>query len=216
MAQAIISFADPSKKLADQVALNASVFPSEGAGFNKDLVHQAIDFHLSVQRGMISKAQKSRADVAFSKKKPWRQKGTGNARSGTKGSPIWRTGGVTFAAKPRHVAKRMPKKMYRAAMRSIFAEQHRLGRLVLVDDVVFPQVKTKIFSVLMQAHQWEGRVLLVSDVLNQNVMLSSRNLHKITCQTASDLNPYDLFRADWVVVSKKALAHIEEWLDVKS
>jgi large subunit ribosomal protein L4 len=214
MQQSVVSFTKANQADPAKISLLSTVFEHSDAGFNKDLVYQAIMYYRSLRP--TTKAQKTRAEVSFSKKKPWRQKGTGNARSGTKGSPIWRSGGVTFAAKPRFLGKKLPKKMYRLAMRNIFSEHHRLGSLVVVDEVALPEIKTQHFNKVLDDHGWAGQVLFVVDEKEDKALLSSRNIHRVQIHTVNELNPYDLFRAQHVVVSEKAIKLIEAWLNVKS
>src|SRR5690554_7723874 len=145
-----------------------------GREFNKSLVHQVITAYMAGAR-QGTKAQKSRAEVRGGGIKPWRQKGTGRARSGTSSSPIWRAGGVTFAAKPRSFEQKVNKKMYRAAMQSILSELIRQERLVVADTFAVDTHKTKEFVAKLKELELSN-VLIVSDEVNENLYLAARNV----------------------------------------
>lgn len=181
-----------------------------GKDYNQDLVHQAVVAYMAGSR-QGSKAQKSRADVSGGGKKPWRQKGTGRARAGTIRSPIWRSGGVTFAAQPRDFDQKLNKKMYRAALRCILSELNRQQRLVVVEDFEVDAPKTK--GLLQKLADYNlSDVLIVSEDVSKNLYLSSRNLHKVDVRDAQGVDPVSLIRFEKVLVTVPALKKLEEAL----
>ncbi len=181
-----------------------------GREFNEDLVHQAIVAYMAGER-QGSKAQKTRSDVKGGGKKPWRQKGTGRARAGTIRSPIWRGGGVNFAARPRDHAKKINKKMYRAALRCIMSELNRLGRLVVVEDFDVDAPKTK--GLVNKLAQYDlSNVLILAEEVTQNLYLAARNLHKVDVRDVHGIDPVSLVRFDKVLVTVSALKKVEEML----
>ena len=178
--------------------------------FNQDLVHQAVVAYMAGAR-QGTKAQKNRAAVSGGGKKPWRQKGTGRARAGTIRSPIWRSGGVTFAAQPRDHDQKLNKKMYRAAMRCILSELNRQDRLVVVEDFALEAPKTKVL--IQQLAQFDlAEALIVTEEVNENLYLASRNLHKVDVRDVQGVDPVSLIRFDKVVVTVAALKKFEEML----
>lgn len=181
-----------------------------GKEFNQDLVHQAVVAYMAGAR-QGTKAQKTRSEVSGGGKKPWRQKGTGRARAGTIRSPIWRTGGVTFAAKPRNHEQKLNKKMYRAALRCILSELNRQERLVVVESFDLEAPKTK--TLLSKLAQFDlNDVLIVSDEVSENLYLASRNLHKVDVRDVQGVDPVSLIRPEKVVVTVSALKKFEEIL----
>ncbi|BBM00766.1 50S ribosomal protein L4 [Microbulbifer sp. GL-2] len=181
-----------------------------GREFNQDLVHQAVVAYMAGAR-QGTKAQKNRSDVSGGGKKPWRQKGTGRARAGTIRSPLWRSGGVTFAADPRDHSVKLNKKMYRAALRCILSELARQERLVVVESFNVDAPKTKqLVSKLAQFDLSEA--LIVTEEVSENLYLASRNLHKIDVRDVQAIDPVSLIRFDKVVVTVSALKKIEEVL----
>ncbi|WP_045860724.1 50S ribosomal protein L4 [Teredinibacter purpureus] len=181
-----------------------------GKEFNQDLVHQAVVAYMAGAR-QGTKAQKNRADVSGGGKKPWRQKGTGRARAGTIRSPIWRSGGVTFAAQPRSFEQKLNKKMYRAAMRCILSELARQERLVVVEGFALEAPKTK--SLIAKLAQFDlSDVLIVTEDVDSNLYLASRNLHKVDVRDVQGIDPVSLIRFDKVVVTVPALKKLEEVL----
>ena len=181
-----------------------------GKEFNQDLVHQAVTAYLAGAR-QGTKAQKNRSAVSGGGAKPWRQKGTGRARAGTIRSPLWRTGGVTFAAQPRDHAQKLNKKMYRAALRCILSELNRQDRLVVVESFDIDAPKTK--SLVQQLAQYDLKeALIVSDEVSENLYLASRNLHKVDVRDVQGVDPVSLIRFDKVVMTVSALKKFEEIL----
>lgn len=181
-----------------------------GGEFNQDLVHQAVTAVLAGAR-QGSRAQKNRAAVAGGGKKPWRQKGTGRARAGTSSSPIWRSGGVTFAAQSQNHSQKLNRKMYRAALRSIFSELARQERLVVVQDFDIEAPKTKALVARLNELGLSD-VLILTEAVNENLYLSARNLHRVDVRDAVGLDPVSLIRSEKVLVTVPALRKIEEML----
>lgn len=192
-------------------ALNVSdsVF---GREYNEALVHQAVVAFLAGSRSG-TKRQRSRAEVSGGNTKPWRQKGTGRARAGSSRSPIWRAGGATFAARPRDFGQKMNRKAYRAAMRSIFSELLRQERLVVVDSLTVEAPKTKqVVKALNDIGVDKGKRLIVTEAMDEAVLLGSRNVVELGYRTAGTLDPVSLVDADHVVITQGALKMVEEWL----
>jgi large subunit ribosomal protein L4 len=178
--------------------------------FNEALIHQVVVAYMAAGRSG-SKAQKSRSDVSGGGAKPWRQKGTGRARAGTSRSPIWRSGGVTFAARPRDHAQKVNRKMYRGALRSILSELLRQDRLTLVDSMTVAEPKTKLVFEMLKGLGAEG-ALLVTHAEDRNLTLAARNIPGVHVISAADMDPLSLVRADSVVMTVDAAKHIEEVL----
>lgn len=181
--------------------------------FNETLVHQVVVAYLAGGRAG-TRAQKSRAQVSGGGAKPWRQKGTGRARAGSSRGPIWRSGGVTFAARPQDHTQKVNRKMYRAAMRAIFSELLRQDRLQVVDELTLPEIKTKqmIARLMALGVADQRRVLLVSEDVDLNLGLSARNLHQVAVSDIAGLDPVSLVGADTVVITAGALQRVGEWL----
>lgn len=181
-----------------------------GKEFNQDLVHQAVVAYMAASR-QGSKAQKNRSAVSGGGAKPWRQKGSGRARAGTSRSPIWRSGGVTFAAQPRNYEQKLNKKMYRAALRCILSELARQERLVVVEGFELDAPKTK--GLVQQLAQYDiAEALIVTEEVTENLYLASRNLHKVDVVDAQAINPVSLIGFDKVVITVGALKKVEEAL----
>lgn len=178
--------------------------------FNEALVHQITVAYLAGARSG-TKAQKTRAEVSGGGIKPWKQKGTGRARAGTTRSPIWRTGGVTFAAKPRDFSQKVNRKMYQGAMRAIFSELLRQNRLIIVDQLAIAAPKTKLLTAKLK-EMGLNQVLIVLTELSDNIVLASRNLHKVNIITANQLNPVSLIGVEKVIMTVESVRHVEEWL----
>ncbi|WP_286240380.1 50S ribosomal protein L4 [Neptuniibacter halophilus] len=192
---------------------NGSVEVSDlafGKEFNETLVHQVVTAYLAGGR-QGTKAQKNRSAVSGGGAKPWRQKGTGRARAGTSRSPIWRAGGVTFAAQPRDYAQKVNKKMYRAAMRCIFSELVRQERLVVVEEFAVESPKTKQFVAKLNELELDNALLITEDV-EQNLYLASRNVPHVDVRDAEGLDPVSLVGFEKVLVTVAALKKIEEKL----
>ena len=178
--------------------------------FNESLVHQLVTAYLAGAR-QGSKAQKNRSDVSGGGAKPWRQKGTGRARAGTSRGPIWRTGGVTFAARPRDYDQKLNKKMYRAAMQTIWSELVRQERLVVVDSFDVEDHKTKAFAAKLAGLDLSN-VLIVDEEISKNMYLASRNLPHVAVAETGNVDPVSLVSFDKVLVTVAALKKVEEML----
>jgi len=181
-----------------------------GKDFNEPLVHQVVTAYMAGGR-QGTRGQKTRSEVRGGGKKPWRQKGTGRARAGTIRSPIWRAGGVTFAARPQDHSQKVNRKMYRAALRSIFSELVRQDRLVVVEDMVAETPKTKAFNEKLR-ELGLNNALIVADEVEQNLYLASRNLPHVDVRDVAGVDPVSLIAFDKVVVTVPALKKIEEML----
>ncbi|MCW8884820.1 MAG: 50S ribosomal protein L4, partial [Motiliproteus sp.] len=183
---------------------------SFGKEFNEALVHQVVTAYLAGGR-QGTRAQKTRSDVRGGGAKPWRQKGTGRARAGTIRSPIWRSGGVTFAARPQDHSQKVNKKMYRAAIRCIFSELVRQERLVVVENLTLEAPKTKEMVAKLKELELDN-VLMISEEVDQNLYLASRNLPHVDIRDAAAIDPVSLIGFDKVLVTVPALKKIEEML----
>lgn len=178
-----------------------------GQKYNETLVHQLVTKYLSSGRSG-TKAQKNRSAVSGGGLKPFRQKGTGRARAGTTRSPIWRTGGVTFAAQPRSYDQKLNKKMYKAGIRSILSELLRQDRIIVSDDFIPAEPKTKSMVAKLSSFG-EGKILLVTEEVNENLILSARNLPNVAVLTSSSIDPVSLVSADKMVITTGALRQLE-------
>ncbi|QCI20645.1 50S ribosomal protein L4 [Buchnera aphidicola (Brachycaudus cardui)] len=181
-----------------------------GRDFNKALIHQVvIAYSASTRQG--TRAQKSRAEVSGSGRKPWRQKGTGRARAGSFRSPIWRSGGVTFAAKPQEYSQKVNKKMYRGALKSIFSELIRQKRLIIFKDFSLNAPKTKLLVKKLQDIDLKN-VLIITDQVDNNLLLASRNLYSVDVKDVRSIDPVSLIAFENVVITVEAVKKVEEIL----
>jgi large subunit ribosomal protein L4 len=181
-----------------------------GREFNEDLVHQAVvSYQAGARQG--SKAQKTRSEVRGGGKKPFRQKGTGRARAGTIRSPIWRSGGVTFASKPRDHSHKINRKMYRAAISSILSELARTERLVVVDGIGMDEPKTRGLVEKLQTLDLSN-VLIVADEVDRNLYLSARNVPNVDVRDVAGIDPVSLVGYEKVLVTVPALKKFDEVL----
>ena len=190
------------------VAVSDATFSRE---FNESLVHQVVTAYMAAAR-QGTRAQKTRSEVSGGGKKPWRQKGSGRARAGTIRSPIWTGGGVTFAAKPQDYTQKVNRKMYRAAMQVILSELVRQERLVVVEEMVAETPKTKAFSEKLKEQGLTEGALIISDEVEQNLYLASRNIPKVEVRDVAGIDPVSLVAHEKVVVTVAALKKIEEML----
>ncbi len=202
-----LSIVKPGKAKPGKVSVSDVAFARE---FNEDLVHQVVTAYLAGGR-QGTRAQKNRAAVSGGGKKPWRQKGTGRARAGTIRSPIWRSGGVTFAAKPQDHSQKVNRKMYRAALRSIISELARQDRLVVVESLDVEEPKTKLLVKQLQDYGLDN-VLIVSEQVGENLYLAARNLHKVDVRDVEGVDPVSLIAYDKVMVTVDAVKKFEEML----
>jgi large subunit ribosomal protein L4 len=183
-----------------------------GREFNEALVHQVVTAYMANAR-VATRAQKDRAEVAHTTKKPWNQKGTGRARSGMSSSPLWRGGGKAFPNKPdENFSHKVNRKMYRAGMRSILSELVRQDRLAVVDDFSVEAPKTKLFCEKIKSMGCGDTVMLVTDSFDENLYLSSRNLPHVLVVEAQYADPVSLVHFPKVIVTKSAVKKLEEML----
>ncbi len=185
--------------------LNDNVF---GVEVNENLVHEAVVAHLANQRQGTQKA-KTRSEVSGGGKKPWRQKGTGHARQGSTRSPQWTGGGVVFAPTPRDYSVSMNKKERRAALKSALTSRVQDNKLIVLDELKLDAIKTKEMVKVLEALKTQ-KALIVLDSLDQNVIISARNIPQVKTTQVGTLNTYDVMKYDTVVVTKKAVSDIEE------
>jgi large subunit ribosomal protein L4 len=181
-----------------------------GQSYNETLVHQLVTRYLAGARAG-TKAQKTRSDVSGGGSKPWNQKGTGRARAGTTRGPIWRTGGMAFAARPRNYEQKLNKKMFRVGIRSILSELLKQGRLVVSDSIIPATPKTKELSLKLKQVD-ARRVLIVVDKVEDNLALASRNIPNVEVVEAENLSPVLLVAADKVIATSAAIKKLEECL----
>ena len=181
-----------------------------GREFNEALIHQVVTAYMAGAR-QGTRSQKTRAEVSGGGRKPWRQKGTGRARAGSTRSPIWRSGGVTFAAKPQDHSQKVNRKMYRAAMRSIWSELVRQDRLVITQDMSVDTPKTSALAEKLKAMALES-VLIVTAEVSDALFLSARNLPHVDVRDAEGIDPVSLLSFEKVLVTVDALKAIEEQL----
>ena len=181
-----------------------------GREFNESLVHQVVVAYAAGAR-QGTRAQKTRSEVRGGGKKPWRQKGTGRARAGTIRSPIWRSGGVTFAAKPQDHSQKVNRKMYRGAIRSILSELVRQERLIVVENFTVETPKTKELVGKLKAMELKD-VLIVTNDVDENLFLSARNLYKVDVRDVHGIDPASLIAFDKVLMTAAAVKQLEELL----
>ena len=181
-----------------------------GREYNEDLVHQVVTAYLAGAR-QGTRAQKTRAEVRGGGKKPWKQKGTGRARAGSIRSPMWRGGGVIFAAKPQDHSQKVNKKMYRAALQVILSELARQERLVVVENFAVEAPKTKVLIKALGDYGLDD-VLIISEDVTENLYLASRNLHKVDVRDVQGIDPVSLVAYDKVLITVSALKKFEELL----
>lgn len=181
-----------------------------GVKFNEPLIHQVVSAFLAGGRAG-TKAQKNRSQARGGGAKPWRQKGTGRARAGTIRSPIWVGGGRTFAARPRDFSQKVNRKMYRAALRSLFSELVRQDRLVITESIEIKAPKTKEMAALLKSNGVDN-VLIVNEAFDEKVFLSARNLPNVGICDAGSIDPVVLMRFEKVLITLPALKLIEERL----
>ena len=202
-----LSVVKPGSAEAGTVSVSDVAFARE---YNEDLVHQVVTAYMAGAR-QGTRAQKNRAAVSGGGKKPWRQKGTGRARAGTIRSPIWRSGGVTFAAQPQDHSQKVNRKMYRAALRSIMSELARQDRLVVVESLDVEEPKTKLLAKQLGDYGVDN-VLIVSADVGENLYLAARNLRKVDVRDVAGIDPVSLIAFDKVLITVPALKKVEEML----
>lgn len=202
-----LSVLKPGNATAGTVSVSDVAFARE---YNEDLVHQVVTAYMAGAR-QGTRAQKTRSEVAGGGKKPWRQKGTGRARAGTIRSPIWRSGGVTFAARPQDHSQKVNRKMYRAALQSIMSELARQNRLVVVESMDLEAPKTKLLVQQLGEYGLEN-VLIVGTEVGENLYLAARNLHKVDVRDVDGIDPVSLIGHEKVMITVDAVKKFEEML----
>jgi large subunit ribosomal protein L4 len=202
-----LNVAKPGNASAGTVSVSDATFARE---YNESLVHQVVTSYLAGAR-QGTKAQKNRAAVSGGGKKPWRQKGTGRARAGTIRSPLWRSGGVTFAAQPQDHSVKVNRKMYRAALRAIFSELARQDRLLVVENIDVEQPKTKLLVQQLGEYGVDNALIVTGDV-SENLYLAARNLHKVDVRDVAGVDPVSLVAHEKVMVTVDAVKQFEEML----
>lgn len=189
------------------LAVTDAVF---GQPYREGLVHQVVTAYFAAARAG-TKAQKTRAEVSGGGRKPWKQKGSGQARAGTTRGPLWRTGGRAFAARPRNYEQKVNRKMYRGALRAILSELVRQDRLIVVDDFAVDAPKTK--ALLVKLDQiGASDALIVVEQPDENLFLAGRNVYAVDIRDVTEVDPVSLVAFEKVVVSKGALQKLEERL----
>ncbi|RQK13407.1 50S ribosomal protein L4 [Neisseria meningitidis] len=197
---------DAKGQVSGSLSVSDALFARE---YNEALVHQLVNAYLANARSG-NRAQKTRAEVKHSTKKPWRQKGTGRARSGMTSSPLWRKGGRAFPNKPdENFTQQVNRKMYRAGMATILSQLARDERLFAIEALTAETPKTKVFAEQVKNLGLE-QVLFVTKQLDENVYLASRNLPNVLVLEAQQVDPYSLLRYKKVIITKDAVAQLEE------
>lgn len=187
------------------IDLNDGIF---GIEVNEHAMHLAVVQYLANQR-QGTQSTKTRAEVRGGGRKPWRQKGTGHARQGSTRSPQWVGGGVVFAPKPRDYSFKLNKKLKRLALQSAFSAKAQEGKIIVLEELTLPEIKTKEMVKVLGNIKVEN-ALIVMDGVNKNVMLSARNIQGVKTAGVNTINIYDILKHDTFVVTKEALAKIEE------
>jgi large subunit ribosomal protein L4 len=202
------------KLIDDKGQPTASVKASDdlfGRDFNEALVHQVVTAYMANAR-QGSRAQKARGDLTRSHRKPWRQKGTGRARAGFSGSPLWRGGGRIFPSSPEeNFSHKVNRKMFRAGMAAILSQLAREGRLAVIDSFKVDAPKTRLLAQKIKGMGF-GSLLVITDSVDQNLVLSSRNLPNVLVLAPGQADPVSLLQFDNTVITKAAVAKIEEML----
>ena len=191
----------------ETISVSDAVF---GLDYKESLIHQLVTAYMAAARAG-TKAQKNRSAVRGGGAKPWRQKGSGRARAGTIRSPLWRSGGATFAAQPRDYTQKLNKKMYRVGIRSMLSELNRQQRLIVVEDITVDTPKTKQMTARL-SDLGVSKTLIVTETGDEKLYLSARNLPYVEVTDVAGMNPVSLVRYDHVVVTVGAVRAIEESL----
>jgi len=189
-----------------EVELNAGIFGIEP---NMYVVHEVVKNHLANCRQGTQSAL-TRAEVSGGGKKPWRQKGTGHARQGSTRAPQWTHGGIVFAPKPRSYSYVLNKKVRRLALKSVLSAKAQAGNIIVVDSIAMDSIKTKTFRGFLDAVKCDGKAVVITPEVNENVVKSARNIPGVLTTTAKILSVYDILNAKYLVIDQAALATIEE------
>jgi large subunit ribosomal protein L4 len=204
-----LNLIDDSGRKSATVAASDALF---GHDYNEALIHQVVTaYQANARQG--TRAQKSRGEINKSHRKPWQQKGTGRARAGQANSPLWRGGGKIFPSSPdENFAQKVNRKMYRAGMASILSQLVREDRLSVIDALALDAPKTKLFAQKIKGYGLAGTVLVVTDKLEENVFLGSRNLPNVLVLETREVDPVSLVRFNHVLLTKGAVSQFEELL----
>ena len=189
-----------------EIELSDAIF---GIDPNKSVLHDSVKNHLANCRQGTQSAL-TKGEVSYTTKKPWRQKGTGRARAGYKGSPVWTHGGVAFAPKPRDYSYTLNKKVKRLALKSALSAKAAEEAIIVIDDLKVEEIKTAAFAAFLKNINVSGKALVVTENVDEKVVKSARNIAGITTTIATILSPYMILNNRKLVVSKAALAKIEE------
>ena len=189
-----------------EVELSEAVF---GVEPNEVVLHAAVKNHLANRRQGTQSAL-TKGEVSYSTIKPWRQKGTGRARAGYKGSPVWTHGGVAFAPKPRSYRYTINRKEKRLALKSALSAKAAESRILVVDGLAFDEIKTKACASFLEKLGVDGKAMIITENVNENVVKSARNIPGVETTIATILSPYEILKARTLIVDKAALAKIEE------
>ena len=189
-----------------EIELSEAIFGIEP---NKSVLHDSVKNHLANCRQGTQSAL-TKGEVSYTTKKPWRQKGTGRARAGYAGSPVWYHGGVAFAPKPRDYSYTLNKKVKRLALKSALSAKAADAEIIVVDGLKMEEIKTKAFKAFLTKIGVEGKALVVTENVDEKVVKSARNIAGVTTTIASILSPYMILTSGKMVVDKAALAKIEE------
>ena len=189
-----------------EIELSEAIFGIEP---NKSVLHDSVKNHLANCRQGTQSAL-TKGEVSYTTKKPWRQKGTGRARAGYAGSPVWYHGGVAFAPKPRDYSYTLNKKVKRLALKSALSAKAAENEIVVVDGLKMDEIKTKAFAEFLQKLGFEKKALVITENVDEKVVKSARNIEGVSTTTATILSPYMILTSGKLVVDKAALAKIEE------
>ncbi len=189
-----------------EIELSEAIFGIEP---NKSVLHDSVKNHLANCRQGTQSAL-TKGEVSYTTKKPWRQKGTGRARAGYAGSPVWYHGGVAFAPKPRDYSYRLNKKVRRLALKSALSAKAQENEILVVDGLKVEEIKTKPFQSFLNKIGVEGKALVVTENVDEKVVKSARNIEGVSTTTATILSPYMILTNGKMVIDKAALAKIEE------
>ena len=203
----------PTAKLFNMAAENIGEVTLSDAVFgvepNKSVLHDSVKTHLANCRQGTQSAL-TKGEVSFTTAKPWRQKGTGRARAGYKGSPVWTHGGVAFAPKPRDYSYTLNKKVKRLALKSALSAKAAENAIFVIDDLHMDEIKTAKFAAFLDKLGVEGKALVITENVNENVVKSSRNIPGVTSTTATIISPYTILNSRALVLDQAALKKIEE------
>ena len=189
-----------------EIELSEAIFGIEP---NKSVLHDSVKNHLANCRQGTQSAL-TKGEVSYTTKKPWRQKGTGRARAGYAGSPVWYHGGVAFAPKPRDYSYTLNKKVRRLALKSALSAKAQENEILVIDGLKVEEIKTKPFQSFLTKLGVDGKALVVTENVDEKVVKSARNIEGVTTTTATILSPYMILTSGKMVVDKAALAKIEE------